>query len=147
MHSDTFLLTPSVTICMKCFLDNTTAFSKINPGWKHVALHVGGYFPFIIRDIINLNWILRAFVQYSLWPRSILWIFILIVNDTWLNKSPTMLQYQKDANSQAINNIHFIRFQNWFRNLWGSLCITIMQIKNMKTHNYLFDPYLWHWYS
>ena len=34
MHSDAFLLTPSFTVSLKCFLDNTPAFSKINPRWE-----------------------------------------------------------------------------------------------------------------
>ena len=31
-----FLLTPSFSVSLKCFLDNTPAFSKSNPGWKSV---------------------------------------------------------------------------------------------------------------
>ena len=36
MHSDAFFLSPSFTVRLKCFLDNTPAFSKINPEWKSV---------------------------------------------------------------------------------------------------------------
>ena len=36
MYSNVFLLTPSFTIRLKCLLDNTPAFSKINPGLKSV---------------------------------------------------------------------------------------------------------------
>ena len=36
MHSDTFLLTPSFTVSLECFLDNTPALCKIIPGWKSV---------------------------------------------------------------------------------------------------------------
>ena len=36
MHADAFLFTPSFAICLNCFLENTLAFGKINPGWKSV---------------------------------------------------------------------------------------------------------------
>ena len=36
MHSNVCLLTPSFTIRLKCLLDNTLAFSKINPVWTSV---------------------------------------------------------------------------------------------------------------
>ena len=36
MQSEAFLLRPTFTIRLKCILDNISAFSKINPGWKSI---------------------------------------------------------------------------------------------------------------
>ena len=55
MHSDAFLLTPSFTISLKCFLDNTPAFSKINPGWKPV------FGPFLKKNFFFTNFYKKCY--------------------------------------------------------------------------------------